>query len=78
MIALRYFTVYGPRQRPDMAINRLIRAGLEGQVFELYGDGQQVREFTFVEDVVVANVAALAADVDPAVASTSLQESRRL
>ena len=65
VIALRYFTVYGPRQRPDMAINRLIRAGLEGEAFELYGDGEQVREFTFVEDVAAANVAALSADFEP-------------
>ncbi len=65
VIALRYFTVYGPRQRPDMAINRLLRAGLEGEPFELYGDGEQVREFTFVQDVVAANVAALSADAEP-------------
>jgi UDP-glucuronate 4-epimerase len=65
VIALRYFTVYGPRQRPDMAINRLIRAGLQGDAFELYGDGQQVREFTYVRDVVAANVAALGADTEP-------------
>jgi nucleoside-diphosphate-sugar epimerase len=65
VIALRYFTVYGPRQRPDMAINRLIRAGLQGDAFELYGDGQQVREFTYVRDVVAANVAALGADAEP-------------
>ncbi len=65
VIALRYFTVYGPRQRPDMAINRLLRAGLEGEAFELYGDGEQVREFTFVQDVVAANVSALSADAEP-------------
>ena len=65
VISLRYFTVYGPRQRPDMAINRLINAGLTGDAFELYGDGEQVREFTFVDDVVRANVAALEADAPP-------------
>jgi UDP-glucuronate 4-epimerase len=65
VIALRYFTVYGPRQRPDMAIHRLIRAGLENETFELYGDGEQVREFTFVRDVVAANVAALSAEAEP-------------
>jgi UDP-glucuronate 4-epimerase len=65
VVALRYFTVYGPRQRPDMAINRLVKAGLEGQTFQLYGDGEQVREFTFVGDVVRANVAALTAATDP-------------
>jgi nucleoside-diphosphate-sugar epimerase len=63
-IALRYFTVYGPRQRPDMAINRLIRAALNGETFQLYGDGRQIREFTYVEDVVRANIAALQADCE--------------
>jgi len=52
--SLRLFTVYGPRQRPDMAFHRLLRAALTGRGFELYGDGTQTRDFTFVEDVVVA------------------------
>jgi UDP-glucuronate 4-epimerase len=64
-VSLRYFTVYGPRQRPDMAIHRLIEAALAGQPFPLYGDGQQVREFTFVDDVVEANLLAAAASVPP-------------
>jgi len=64
-IALRYFTVYGPRQRPDMAMHRLIEAGLSGQAFPLYGTGDQVRDFTFVGDVVEANLAAADADVAP-------------
>ncbi len=64
-IALRYFTVYGPRQRPDMAMRRLIEAALDGTPFPLYGDGTQVRDFTYVSDVVAANVAALTADVEP-------------
>jgi len=64
-VALRYFTVYGPRQRPDMAMHRLIEAGLSGQAFPLYGTGDQVRDFTFVGDVVEANLAAAAADVAP-------------
>jgi UDP-glucuronate 4-epimerase len=62
---LRYFTVYGPRQRPDMAINRLIRSALDGTKFTIYGDGSQVRDFTFVHDVVAANLAALEADLKP-------------
>jgi nucleoside-diphosphate-sugar epimerase len=57
-VALRYFTVFGPRQRPDMAIHRLIRACLTGGQFELYGDGSQRRDFTHVDDIVEANLAA--------------------
>lgn len=52
--ALRFFTVYGPGQRPDMATQRLIRAALEGRSFTLFGDGEQRRDFTFVADVVDA------------------------
>jgi UDP-glucuronate 4-epimerase len=59
--ALRYFTVYGPGQRPDMAIHRLVRAALTGETFEVYGDGAQVRDFTYVTDVVDANVLAATA-----------------
>ena len=57
-VSLRFFTVYGPRQRPDMAFARLVRAGLTGQVFTLYGDGEQTRDFTYVADVVTALLAA--------------------
>ena len=56
--ALRYFTVYGPRQRPDMAFHRFIRAALEGAPVTLYGDGGQTRDFTFVADAVAATIAA--------------------
>ena len=56
--SLRYFTVYGPRQRPDMAFNRFIRAALGGQPITLYGDGEQTRDFTFVEDTVAGTIAA--------------------
>jgi len=62
-VALRYFTVYGPRQRPDMAFHRLIEGALDQQPFPLYGDGSHVRDFTFVGDVVRANVAAGRAEV---------------
>lgn len=55
---LRYFTVYGPRQRPDMAFHKFIRAMLCGESFPLYGDGEQTRDFTFVSDVVEATVRA--------------------
>ncbi len=57
-VALRYFTVYGPRQRPDMAFHRFIRATLEGRSITLLGDGEQTRDFTFVADAVAATVAA--------------------
>lgn len=56
--SLRYFTVYGPRQRPDMAFHRFIRAALAGQPITLYGDGEQTRDFTFVADAVAGTVAA--------------------
>jgi UDP-glucuronate 4-epimerase len=64
-ICLRYFTVYGPRQRPDMSVHRIIEAALGGPAFPLYGDGTQVREITYVDDVVGANLAAGHADVAP-------------
>ncbi|MEM1331842.1 MAG: NAD-dependent epimerase/dehydratase family protein [Actinomycetota bacterium] len=54
--ALRYFTVYGPWQRPDMAIHRLFRSALGGPAFPLRGDGEQRRSFTFVDDVADATV----------------------
>jgi nucleoside-diphosphate-sugar epimerase len=53
-VSLRLFTVYGPRQRPDMAFSRLIRAALGNDVFQLHGDGKQTRDFTYVADVVRA------------------------
>jgi nucleoside-diphosphate-sugar epimerase len=56
--AVRYFTVYGPRQRPDMAFHRFIRASLDRQPITLYGDGGQTRDFTFVADAVAATIAA--------------------
>ena len=57
-VSLRYFTVYGPRQRPDMAFHRLLRCAGSGQAFKLFGDGTQTRDFTFVDDAVSATVAA--------------------
>ncbi len=56
---LRYFTVYGPRQRPEMALARFVSAAIEGRSVEIFGDGDQVREMTYVSDVVTATVAAL-------------------
>ena len=61
VVALRYFSVYGPRQRPDMAYNLFMRALLDGQPVTVYGDGEQVRGNTYVEDCVAATVAAVGA-----------------
>ncbi len=58
-VCLRYFTVYGPRQRPDMAFHKLIRAMLEEKPFPVYGDGLQTRDFTYVADIVQANIRAI-------------------
>ena len=57
-VALRYFTVYGPRQRPDMGFHKFIAALLAGKPIGVYGDGEQTRDFTFVADAVEANLAA--------------------
>jgi len=56
-VTLRYFSVYGPRQRPDMAFYRAIAAGLAGHEFVLFGDGNQTRDFTFVSDIVKGTIA---------------------
>jgi UDP-glucuronate 4-epimerase len=58
---LRYFTVYGPRQRPDMALSRFISAAFRGRTVEICGDGEQVRDMTYVSDAVEATVSALEA-----------------
>jgi UDP-glucose 4-epimerase len=57
-VAVRYFTVYGPRQRPDMAFRRFLRAAARDEPVPQYGDGRQTRDFTFVADAVTATVAA--------------------
>jgi nucleoside-diphosphate-sugar epimerase len=57
-VSLRYFTVYGPRQRPDMGFNRFFSAVLDGRPVTQYGDGLQTRDFTFVADAVTATAAA--------------------
>jgi len=57
-VSLRYFTVYGPRQRPDMGFHRFIRAALSDQPIAIYGDGEQTRDFTYVADAVAATMAA--------------------
>lgn len=57
-VSLRYFTVFGPRQRPDMAFQRIIEAALSAGTFPLNGTGEQVRDFTFIDDIVDANIQA--------------------
>ena len=57
-VSVRYFTVYGPRQRPDMAFHRFCRAALNGDPIVVYGDGEQTRDFTYVSDAVAATMAA--------------------
>ena len=63
VVSLRYFTVYGPGQRPDMAIHRLINSAIHQTPFPLFGDGSFIRDFTFVNDVARANLAALANEI---------------
>jgi UDP-glucose 4-epimerase len=62
-VSLRYFTVYGPRQRPDMSFQRFLTAVKDGKPITVYGDGEQTRDFTYVSDVVRANLAAAAQGV---------------
>lgn len=61
VVVLRYFTVFGPRQRPDMAFHRFINALHSDQPLHVYGDGEQSRDFTYVADVVRATIAAVGA-----------------
>ena len=59
VVTVRYFTIYGPRQRPDMAFTKMVSCLAEGRAFELYGDGSQSRSFTYVDDAVAATIAAM-------------------
>ena len=59
VVTVRYFTIYGPRQRPDMAFTKMVSALAEGRPFELYGDGSQSRSFTYVDDAVEATIVAM-------------------
>jgi UDP-glucuronate 4-epimerase len=65
VVMLRYFTVYGPAQRPDMAMHRFIERVGAGEPVPVYGDGQQVRDFTYVGDAAAATVAAADTDLAP-------------
>jgi UDP-glucuronate 4-epimerase len=63
VVSLRYFTVFGPRQRPDMAFHKFIKSILAGQPIQVYGDGKQSRDFTFIDDAVTANLLAATSTV---------------
>ena len=64
-VSLRYFTVYGPGQRPDMAFTRFITAAVQGGELTVFGNGEQVRDFTYVDDVISANLLAATQEVRP-------------
>jgi len=59
VVALRYFTVYGPRQRPDLAIHQFTRRIYAGQPIEQFGDGTTRRDYTYIDDVIQGTLAAL-------------------
>ena len=61
-VSLRYFTVYGPKQRPDMAIHKFVKAVLKNEEITVFGDGTQTRDFTYVDDAVEANILAAESD----------------
>ncbi|ACV11315.1 NAD-dependent epimerase/dehydratase [Halorhabdus utahensis DSM 12940] len=61
-VALRYFTVYGPRMRPNMAISNFVSRAINDEAPVVYGDGSQIRDFTYIEDIVEANVRLLSTD----------------
>jgi UDP-glucose 4-epimerase len=62
-ISLRYFSVFGSRQRPDMAFHKFIKAILAGEEIVIYGDGKQTRDFTYISDIVEANILAMRSNV---------------
>ena len=78
VVALRYFTVYGPRQRPDMAISRIMRAAASGRTVPLYGTGTQRRDFTYISDAVNATIAAATATAQAEVVNVGSAHSMPL
>jgi UDP-glucose 4-epimerase len=66
-VSLRYFTVYGPRQRPDMGFHKFLRSTIRGEPITVFGDGEQTRDFTYVHDAVSATIAAGVQGVPPRV-----------
>jgi nucleoside-diphosphate-sugar epimerase len=67
VVGLRFFTAYGPRQRPDMAFSRFVRSALADEPVRILGDGRQVRDFTYVDDVITGTLAAAERGRDGAV-----------
>lgn len=63
IVSLRYFTVYGPRQRPDMAFNKFVHNLINGKGITIFGNGEQTRDFTYIDDVVRATILAAENDV---------------
>jgi nucleoside-diphosphate-sugar epimerase len=61
-VSLRYFTVYGPRQRPDMAFHRFCKSIVKNEGITIFGDGRQTRDFTYIDDIVEANIRAATYD----------------
>ncbi len=61
--SLRYFTVYGPKQRPDMAFTKFIKANLSGDKISIFGDGNQIRDFTFISDIIDANLKCMESNI---------------
>jgi len=59
LVSLRFFTVYGPGQRPDMAFHKFFKTIAEGEQISIFGDGKQTRDFTFIDDIIEANFASL-------------------
>ncbi|GAA3120162.1 NAD-dependent epimerase/dehydratase family protein [Planomonospora alba] len=78
VVALRYFTVYGPRQRDDMFIQRLLTAAVTGRPIQIYGDGTQRRDFTYVDDAVAATIAAATVPLSNSVFNVGSGRSVRL
>jgi len=64
IVSLRYFTVYGPRQRPDMAIHKFVKAILNDEEIIIFGDGEQTRDFTYVDDIIEATILAAKSDIE--------------
>ncbi|MFA4826206.1 MAG: NAD-dependent epimerase/dehydratase family protein [Methanoregula sp.] len=62
-VSLRYFTVYGPRQRPDMGINKFVHSVINSDSIAIFGDGTQTRDFTYIDDVVKANMLAASSEI---------------
>ena len=58
-VSLRYFTVYGPRQRPDMGFHKFLMSAINNNIITIYGDGNQTRDFTYIDDIVEANILSL-------------------